>query len=79
MNVKKELKQVNNQITKAEKEIERLECEIKIVNDKLADPEQYQTIVNDKEAFAKYELLKKQLDIEMQNWETLQEKTGKLK
>ena len=72
----KELKQVKSQITKSEKEIERLESEIKIFDDKLADPSQYQAIVNDKEAFAKYEALKKQLEAEMANWETLQGKLG---
>jgi ATP-binding cassette subfamily F protein 3 len=70
----KELKQIASQIAKSEKEIERLEMEIKIVDDKLADSSQYQTVVNDKEAFAKYEALKKALETEMQNWETLQGK-----
>jgi ATP-binding cassette subfamily F protein 3 len=72
----KELKQLRSQVTKSEKEIERLESEIKIFDDKLADPSQYQAIVNDKEAFAKYEALKKQLEAEMSNWEALQEKLG---
>lgn len=70
----KELKQLNSQISKSEKEIERLEKEIKLFDDKLSDPSQYQTVVNDKEAFAKYEALKKQLESEMQNWEALQAK-----
>jgi ATP-binding cassette subfamily F protein 3 len=68
----KELKQIRSQISKAEKEIERLESEISDFDKKLADPEQYQQIVNDKAGFAKYEALKKQLDQEMQNWEKLQ-------
>jgi ATP-binding cassette subfamily F protein 3 len=70
----KELKQLKSQIAKSEKEIERLEAEIKIFDDKLSDPSHYQTVVNDKEAFSKYETLKKQLDLEMQNWELLQAK-----
>jgi ATP-binding cassette subfamily F protein 3 len=70
----KELKLINSQITKSEKEIERLEAEIKLVDDKLSDSSQYQAVVNDKEAFAKYEALKKQLETEMQNWEALQAK-----
>ncbi|MFL5765600.1 MAG: ABC-F family ATP-binding cassette domain-containing protein [Bacteroidia bacterium] len=72
----KELKQLKSQISKSEKEIERLESEIKIFDDKLADPSQYQAIVNDKEAFAKYEALKKQLEAEMSSWEKFQEKLG---
>lgn len=70
----KELKLINTQIVKSEKEIARLESEIKVFDDKLSDPSHYQIIVNDKEAFAKYEALKKMLDIEIQNWETLQAK-----
>lgn len=70
----KELKLINSQIAKSEKEITRLEAEIKLFDDKLSDPSQYQTVVNDKEAFAKYEALKKQLEVEMQNWEALQAK-----
>ena len=70
----KEMKLINSQIAKSEKEIERLEAEIKLFDDKLSDPSQYQAVVNDKEAFAKYEALKKQLETEMQNWEALQAK-----
>jgi len=75
----KELKQLKSLISKAEKEIERLEKEIKLVDDKLSDPSQYQTIVNDKEVFAKYEQLKKMLETEMQNWSELENKLGNLK
>lgn len=70
----KELKQIKSQIGKSEKEIERLEAEIKAFDDKLADPAQYQTVMNDKSAFAAYEQLKKQLEGEMKNWEDLQSK-----
>lgn len=70
----KEVKLINSQIAKSEKEIERLEAEIKIFDDMLSDPSQYHSVVNDKASFAKYEGLKKQLDIEMNNWEVLQAK-----
>ncbi len=70
----KEMKLINSQIAKSEKEIERLDAEIKLFDDKLSDPSQYQAVVNDKEAFAKYEALKKQLETEMQNWEAFQAK-----
>ncbi|OFY87182.1 MAG: glycosyl transferase family 2 [Bacteroidetes bacterium RIFCSPLOWO2_12_FULL_35_15] len=68
----KELKQLKSQVTKSEREIERLEKEIKIVDDKLSDSAQYLTIISDKQAFAKYEQMKKQLEAEMLNWELLQ-------
>jgi ATP-binding cassette subfamily F protein 3 len=68
----KEIKQIKSLITKTEKEIERLEAEIKIFDAKLADPDQYQTLMNDKVNFANYEQLKKMLELEMNNWEALQ-------
>ena len=74
----KEIKQLKSEITKVEKEIARLEQEIKIIDDKLSDATQYQTIINDKEMYAKYELMKKQLDGEMNKWENLHEKVGKI-
>jgi len=69
----KELRTIKNQITKSEREIERLEKEIKEIDDKLMHPEQYQVILNDKSVFAKYEELKKQLAKELENWEKLGE------
>jgi ATP-binding cassette subfamily F protein 3 len=70
----KELKNLKSQITRSEKEIERLENEIKQFDAKLADPDQYQVVMNDKAAFANYEQMKKQLESEMKNWEDLQGK-----
>lgn len=70
----KELKNIQNQISRAETEIARLENEIKTFDEKLADPAQYQNVVNDKAAFAKYEDLKKKLESEMLKWEELQGK-----
>ncbi|MES2395942.1 MAG: ABC-F family ATP-binding cassette domain-containing protein [Bacteroidota bacterium] len=70
----KELKQIKNLVSKTETEIARLEAEIKIIDEQLSDSAQYQTIINDKETFAKYEQMKKQLDVEMTAWENLQEK-----
>lgn len=70
----KELKQIKNLVSKTEIEIARLEAEIKIIDEQLSDSAQYQTIINDKETFAKYEQMKKQLDVEMTTWESLQGK-----
>jgi ATP-binding cassette subfamily F protein 3 len=69
-----ELKNLQTQLSKTEKEIERLENDIKTFDAKLADSAQYQAVVNDKAAFAKYEELKKKLEGEMQKWEELQGK-----
>lgn len=70
----KEQKQLCLQISKSEKEIERLEAEIKKFDEQLADPDKYQQVMNDKAAFSKYEAMKKQLEGEMKNWEDLQAK-----
>ncbi len=70
----KELKNIKSQINRSEKEIERLESEIKQFDDKLADPDQYQVVMNDKAAFANYEQMKKLLESEMGTWEELQGK-----
>jgi ATP-binding cassette subfamily F protein 3 len=67
----KDIKTLKNSVNKSEREIERLEKEIKEFDDKLADPAQYQQVMNDKAVFAKYEALKTQLETEMKNWEEL--------
>lgn len=76
--LEKEQKQLKNQISKAETEIAKLETEIKVIDDQLSDPAQYQSVINNKETYAKYEQMKKQLDIAMNNWETLQAKLDEL-
>ncbi len=76
--LEKEQKQLKNQISKTEAEIAKLEAEIKVIDDQLSDPAQYQSVINNKETYAKYEQMKKQLDIIMNNWETLQEKLDEL-
>lgn len=70
----KELQQLQHQVSKAEKQIEKLESEIKAIDAKLADPDQYQQTVSEKDFFSKYEKLKKQLEEEMKKWEELQQK-----
>lgn len=70
----KELRTLENQLIKSEKEIERLEVAIKEIDTKLSDSEQYQKVVNDKVQFSAYEQLKKQLETEMQTWESVQSK-----
>lgn len=74
----KEEKNLKNQLQRCEREIERLEKEIKETDEKLMDPAQYQTVVNDKTLFNKYEELKKRLEKEMNAWEELQMKLEKI-
>ncbi len=75
----KELKNLKSLIIKSEKEIERLENEIKSIDEKLSDTEQYQTVMNDKAVFSIYEQNKKLLDTEMQKWSELESKLEQLK
>lgn len=70
----KEQKNIQAQLDRAEKEIERLEKEIGLFDEQLSDPEKYQSVLNDKAAFAKYEEMKQKLEEEMNNWEKLQQK-----
>jgi ATP-binding cassette subfamily F protein 3 len=67
----KEQKQLRSQVTKAEKEIERLEAEIKVLDAKLSNPDFYSEALKDKAFFDNYNKLKTQLDSEMKNWEEL--------
>ena len=67
-------REVQQQISKQEKKIEKLEAEIKAIDNKLANPDTYNEIVNNKDTFSNYEKLKKQLEEELKKWEDLQEK-----
>ena len=67
-------RELQSQVSKQEKKIEKLEAEIKTIDEKLMNPDAYNEIVNDKNTFANYEKLKKQLEIEIKKWEELQEK-----
>ena len=64
-------KEKKQQLAKLEKEIERLELEIKKFDDKLLDPAQYDKLVNDKNQFAQYESWKKELASFLEKWEKL--------
>jgi ATP-binding cassette, subfamily F, member 3 len=64
-------KQVKQQIKKAEESIERLEIEIKALDEKLSNPDEYARLMNDQVFFSNYNKLKKQLDEEMNKWEEL--------
>ena len=65
-------REVQSQISKQEKKIEKLEAEIKAIDTKLMNPESYNEVVSDKDTFSKYEKLKTQLEEEIKKWEELQ-------
>lgn len=70
-----EQKQIKSQIKKVEENISTLEVKIKECDDKLANAEEYNKLMNDTTFFANYEKLKKDLEAEMEKWEEL---SGKL-
>jgi ATP-binding cassette subfamily F protein 3 len=71
----KEQKQFRSQLKKTEENIERLEKEIKEADAKLADPKEYEKLMNDQQFFSKYNSWKKELEELMQKWEEI---SGKL-
>jgi len=75
----KEIRHIQGLISKSEKEIAKLEAEIKAIDDKLMNPQQYAEVVNDKTLYSRYEDMKKSLEAEMSNWETLQQKLDAVK
>ena len=70
-----EKKQLQNKLKKIEETIEKLELELKTCDSKLANPTEYEKLVNDTTFFDNYTKLKLSLDTEMKNWE---EVSGKL-
>ncbi len=66
-----EQKQLRGQLKKAEENIERLEKEIKDCDAKLANPAEYEKLMNDQLFFNKYNNFKKELDAEMLKWEDI--------
>ncbi len=66
--------QIQSQIKKSEEQIDSLELEIKQLDAKLAVPQTYEQLSKDPQFFNSYNKLKKQLETEMANWETLSAK-----
>ncbi|MES2620068.1 MAG: ABC-F family ATP-binding cassette domain-containing protein [Bacteroidota bacterium] len=67
----KEVKKLKTDIEKSEKKISELETQISNTDKKLLNSEQYTLLTKDPNFFSNYELLKKQLESEMKNWESL--------
>lgn len=67
----KEMKKLKSEIEKSEQKISDLETKIAETDKKLADQSQFHELTKDPSFFFSYEALKKQLEIEMENWEKL--------
>jgi ATP-binding cassette subfamily F protein 3 len=63
--------QIASQIKKAEEQIEKLETEIKSLDEKLAIPASYEELTKNPNFFNSYNKLKKDLETEMAKWEDL--------
>ena len=66
-----EKKQLLNKLKKTEETIEKLELEIKQADEKLADQENYEKLMNDQVFFTNYSKLKHQLESELTKWEEI--------
>lgn len=74
--VDKLIRKAENTVKLSEEKIEKLEAEMEEISTKLSDPAQ---INGDHSLFEKYDLLKKQLETEMANWEKMNEQLDELK
>ncbi|MES2838371.1 MAG: ABC-F family ATP-binding cassette domain-containing protein [Bacteroidota bacterium] len=69
----KEQRKIANQISKCEKEIEELENKIAKLDEELANPETSTKVSADPTFFANYNNIKKQIELKMTEWESLQQ------
>ncbi|MFA6925082.1 MAG: ABC-F family ATP-binding cassette domain-containing protein [Bacteroidales bacterium] len=72
--LEKDLRKLNSQILKSEKRIEELEKEIKILEEKLIEPDILIEHEKQKEIFIRIDEMKKELHLEVDNWDKLHEK-----
>lgn len=73
-NNEKEQRKLKADLEKCEQKISELESTIKATEADLADADKFQELSKQPDFFSKYELLKKQLETEMQRWEDLSAK-----
>ena len=65
----RDIRILNTQISKCEKNIEELESEISLMDQVLMDPHKHKEALSDPEVFKKYNSLKSSLEKEMERWE----------
>jgi len=70
--LEKEIKKVNNLLSKAERKIDDLEKFIAKCDVDLADPQKSESLLSDAEFFANYQKSKDDLDQQMEDWEKYQ-------
>lgn len=67
----KQLRKITNKITQTEQEIEDLESKIADMDMQMSNPVEYNIDLSDSTHFEKYNQIKKQLELKMENWEDL--------
>jgi len=74
----KDLRKAQNAVKRHEKRIEELEKEVKDMDARLMEPEEYKKLINDTKFYAEYEGKKQALEKEMEAWESTQETLDQL-
>lgn len=74
----KELRNAQRKAQNLEKEITRIEDEVKELDEIMLDPERYKAALNEGDVFKKYEDKQAELEKKMADWETAQSKYDKL-
>lgn len=67
--LEKNLRKATNQLSKIEKEIKDLENELALMDEKLRNPLQYKTLLNNTDFFNSYETTKTKINKKMEEWE----------
>ena len=75
----KQIRKINNQIIKSEKQIECIEGEINKIDKVLTNPQKHKDEIRGNDIFKKYENLRIKLKDEMSRWEDLNHKLEELK
>ncbi len=75
----REIRKLKNKVSKLEKQIDNLEKEQKLLDEKLADPAQFQELSKEKGFFEKYERNQQKLSEMEQDWENAIEKLERIK
>lgn len=75
----KEIRKINNKITKVEEGINEIETELARIDEMLANPDKHSQVISDGSIYDKYNKLKSTLEDRMLEWEKLHEEVEKLK
>lgn len=75
----KEIRKINNKISKVEEGINEIEIELASIDEMLANPDRHSQVISDGSIYDTYNKLKSTLEERMLEWEKLHEEVEKLK